>query len=205
MDKVTSSIKRNLTVPNFLTLLRIVVIIPLVKFLLNENYIGAGVMMLISAVSDMFDGLIARKFNLITQLGKILDPIADKLTLIAVVICINILYPSLLILVIVLFCKELLMLSGGCILLKLKIKPPAAKWYGKMSTAIFYTSVVTIVLFKAIWNITNKPMLITMFAITTAAMIFSLVNYAILFFKLIQEREKKEKDKKTDNFIDKDI
>ncbi len=205
MDKVTSSIKRNLTVPNFLTLLRIVVIIPLVKFLLNENYIGAGVMMLISAVSDMFDGLIARKFNLITQLGKILDPIADKLTLIAVVICINILYPSLLILVIVLFCKELLMLSGGCILLKLKIKPPAAKWYGKMSTAIFYTSVVTIVLFKAIWNITNKPMLITMFAITTAAMIFSLVNYAILFFKLIQEREKKEKDKKTDNFIDNDI
>lgn len=205
MDKVTSSIKRNLTVPNFLTLLRIVVIIPLVKFLLNENYIGAGVMMLISAVSDMFDGLIARKFNLITQLGKILDPIADKLTLIAVVICINILYPSLLILVIVLFCKELLMLSGGCILLKLKIKPPAAKWYGKMSTAIFYTFVVTIVLFKAIWNITNKPMLITMFAITTAAMIFSLVNYAILFFKLIQEREKKEKDKKTDNFIDNDI
>ena len=148
--------------------------------------------MLISGVSDMFDGLIARKFNQVTQLGKILDPIADKLTLIAVVICINILYPSVTLFVIVLFCKELLMLCGGCLLLKLKIKPPAAKWYGKVSTAIFYTAVVTVVLLKAVWNITNKPLIVILFSITTIAMLFSLVNYSIIFFKLIKNRNNKK-------------
>lgn len=193
MADLKSSIKKNLTIPNFLSFIRIVVIVPLIKFLLNENYVAAGLTMLISAVSDMFDGLIARKFNQVTQLGKILDPIADKLTLIAVVICINILYPSVMIFVIVLFCKELLMLSGGCFLLKLRIRPPAAKWYGKVSTAIFYTSVVTIVLLKAIWNITNKTLIVVLFSITTLAMLFSLVNYTILFVKLIKDREKEKK------------
>lgn len=192
MADLKLSIKKNLTIPNFLSFIRIVVIVPLIRFLLNENYIAAGLTMLISGVSDMFDGLIARKFNQVTQLGKILDPIADKLTLIAVVICINILYPSVTLFVIVLFCKELLMLCGGCLLLKLKIKPPAAKWYGKVSTAIFYTAVVTVVLLKAVWNITNKPLIVILFSITTIAMLFSLVNYSIIFFKLIKNRNNKK-------------
>ncbi len=189
MLNAKNCIKKNLTVPNALSLIRIIIIVPLVIFMLREQYVGAGLMLLISAVSDMFDGIIARKFHQITQLGKILDPIADKLTLIAVVICINIIYPVVTSFVIVLFSKEILMLCGGFLLLRMKIKPPAAKWYGKVSTVIFYVSVVTVVLLKAIWNITDQFLIVILFSITTFAMLFSLANYAILFFKLIKDKK----------------
>ncbi|MGN0470725.1 MAG: CDP-alcohol phosphatidyltransferase family protein, partial [Acutalibacteraceae bacterium] len=79
-NDIKSVIKKNLTVPNLLSFIRILVIPPLIIFLLDQNFIMAGVMLIISGVSDMFDGMIARKFNQVTQLGKMLDPIADKLT-----------------------------------------------------------------------------------------------------------------------------
>ncbi len=187
---IKSAVKKNLTIPNLLSLLRIVVIFPLIVYFLDENYIIAGVMLLISGISDMFDGMIARKFNQVTQLGKMLDPVADKLTLIAVVICINILYPDVFLFVIVLFSKELIMLFGGIVLLKMKIKPPAARWYGKVSTVIFYVSITTIVLLKAIWGIKNNLITFILLGITSASMIFSLIKYAILFFKIIKEEKK---------------
>lgn len=190
MRDIKSAFKRNLTIPNFLSLIRILVIPPLVIYLLKENYVMAGIMLIISGISDMFDGMLARKLNQVTQLGKMLDPIADKLTLIAVVICISILYPSLLFFVILLFAKEFIMLCGGAVLLKMKIKPPAAKWYGKIATVIFYTSVTTVVLLKAIWGINNIVVNVSLLTLTTISMIFALIKYALLFFSLIKENKK---------------
>ena len=118
-----------------------------------------------------------------------LDPIADKLTLIAVVICIDVLYPSVLPFVIILFSKEFLMLCGGFVLLKMKIKPPAAKWYGKVATVVFYVSVTAIILLNAIWNIENVILTNTLFIITTMFMLFALFQYACIFFKLIKEKK----------------
>lgn len=182
-----------MTIPNFLSVMRIVIIIPMARYLLKQNYIVAGIMLLISAVSDTLDGFIARKFNQVTQLGKILDPIADKLTLIAVVICINILYPDITLFVFFLFTKEILMLCGGAWLLNINIRPPAAKWYGKVSTVFFYLSIITIVVLKAVWGYTNRTLTITLFAITTVFMMFSLVMYSRLFIKLIRDKMKKDK------------
>ncbi len=189
MEENKSTFRKNLTVPNLLSLLRIIVIAPMIKFILAEDYIGAGAMLLISGISDALDGWIARKFNQVTQLGKMLDPIADKLTLIAVVVCVSILYPTLFVFVAILLLKEILMLLGGLVLIKNKIKTPAAKWYGKVATIIFYTSVITVVLLKAIWGIVNPVLNIVLFCLTTGAMLFSLVNYAILFFKLLKEKK----------------
>ncbi len=186
-------LRENLTIPNFLSLLRIVIIIPMAKYLLKQNYIVAGIMLLISAVSDALDGFIARKFNQVTQLGKILDPIADKLTLIAVVVCINILYPDILLFVLFLFVKEILMLCGGALLLNINIRPPAAKWYGKVSTVFFYVSIITLVVLKAVWSYTNRTLTITLLAVTTVFMLFSLVMYSRLFMKLIREKLVKNK------------
>ncbi|MDD6489365.1 MAG: CDP-alcohol phosphatidyltransferase family protein [Clostridia bacterium] len=188
-DNIKSVIKKNFTVPNFLSLIRILVIPPLIIFLLDRNFIMAGVMLIISGVSDMFDGMIARKFNQVTQLGKMLDPIADKLTLISVVICIYVLYPSVLPFVIILFAKEFLMLCGGFVLLKMKIKPPAAKWYGKVATVVFYLSVTAIILLNAIWGIDNIILTNTLLIITTVFMLFALFQYARIFFKLIKEKK----------------
>lgn len=190
---VKQSIKSNMTVPNALTALRIIIIYPLTRFLLQQNYIMAGVMILLSAFTDMMDGFIARKFNQVSNLGKILDPIADKLTLISVVICVNVLYPDIRMFTIVLVIKELLMLSGGAVLLKLRIRPPAARWYGKLSTIIFYTCVTTLILLRAIWSYTNAILTLSLLSLTTAAMLFSLVMYTLLFIDLIKEKNKQTK------------
>ena len=192
---IKTIIKRNLTIPNLLSLIRILVIPPLIIFLINQNFIMAGIMLVISGVSDMFDGMIARKLNQVTQLGKMLDPVADKLTLIAVILCINVLYPSILPFVIILFSKELLMLCGGAVLLKMKIKPPAANIYGKIATVVFYVSITTIIFLKAIWNIQNMILTNTLLLITTGFMLFALFQYAVIFFKLIKEKKSENSDK----------
>ncbi|MBQ9460447.1 MAG: CDP-alcohol phosphatidyltransferase family protein [Clostridia bacterium] len=187
------SIKKNINVPNTLTVIRLIVIIPMIKFLLEQKYVYAGIMILISALSDMMDGFLARRLDQVTDLGKILDPIADKLTLIAVVVCVNVLYPEVMPFVLVLFSKELLMLAGGAFLLKVRIRPPAAKWYGKLSTVLFYTSITTLIILKAVWGYTNETLSMTLLAVTTASMLFSLVRYFILFVKLVKEKNKAEK------------
>ena len=187
------SLKKNINVPNTLTVIRIIVIAPMMKFLLEQKFIYAGIMILISALSDMMDGFLARKLNQVTDLGKILDPIADKLTLIAVVICVNVLYPEVMPFILVLFSKEMLMLAGGAFLIKLKIKPPAARWYGKLSTVLFYTSITTLIMLKAIWGYTNEILSLTLLAVTTVSMLFSLVRYFILFVELVREKNKSEK------------
>ncbi|MBQ8133225.1 MAG: CDP-alcohol phosphatidyltransferase family protein [Clostridia bacterium] len=190
MSNVRDSLRENLTVPNLLSCLRLVVIVPMVKFIVNEAFIQAGLMLLISAVSDMFDGMIARKFDQVTQLGKMLDPVADKLTLIAVLSSLCFIDETVFCFAAVLFMKEFLMLSGGLVLLLIKIKPPAAKWYGKLSTVIFYTSVTVLVLIKAVWGISNAILTVVLFSVTTASMLFSLVMYTILFTGLIVKKNK---------------
>ena len=67
------------TIPNLLTYLRILLIAPFVISFIKEQYILAMVFLGISALSDCCDGYIARRFNQITALGKMLDPVADKL------------------------------------------------------------------------------------------------------------------------------
>ena len=184
-----NAIKKNMTIPNCLTALRIVLIVPMVSCLLKEQYAPAGVCLLASALSDMCDGWIARKFHQVTSLGKVLDPIADKLTLIAVVICIYLLYPYIYPFMVLLFAKEVIMLAGGAILLHQHIRPPAARWFGKAATAVFYASVISIIALRAVWNINVPPLLTSLLALTSACMIFALCGYASMFFQLLKEKD----------------
>ena len=85
-EKWSFKAKDLITIPNILTYIRIILIVPFVYFFLKENYIPAVICIGVSGLTDCFDGMIARRFNQVTSLGKILDPIADKFTLLAVVI-----------------------------------------------------------------------------------------------------------------------
>ena len=106
-------------------------IIPFVYFFLAEQNIYAAICIGLSGLSDCFDGMAARKLNQVTPLGKILDPIADKVTLFAVVICMVIYVPMVLPILVTLLVKDLIMLLGGADLIKKGLEK-YDKTYGKV-------------------------------------------------------------------------
>ena len=134
-----------LTVPNAMSLLRIL-IVPFFAWRYLQGHVAqAAVLLVVSGLTDMLDGLVARKFNQITDLGKMLDPFADKLTQGVVALCIAIRFPAIRLLLLLFILKELLMLCCALVLLKKHKRPCAAKWYGKVATVMFYVSVSAIV------------------------------------------------------------
>lgn len=188
------------TVPNFITYFRFILIAPFVYFFLNENYIMSAACIAASGLSDCCDGFFARKLNQVTPLGKILDPIADKLTLFAAAICIVIYMPSTFPLLALLVLKDVLMLLGGMDLIKREITPPAAKWYGKIGTVVFYFSICIIVFFKAVFGYENMYLDFVLILITTITMFFALFQYAKIYFSLIKDNNrKKSKNKEQKN------
>ena len=127
-------------IPNLLSLLRILLVpVFVILYLLSSDermdlmYWSFGVLIL-SGVTDSLDGIIARKCNQITDLGKLLDPVADKLTQVAVVICLATRFSQLIPLVVICFVKELAQSIGGLILLRRGAEVRGASWYGKMCT-----------------------------------------------------------------------
>lgn len=174
----------NWTVPNLLSVIRIAVIPPFAVFFLQEEILWAALMLAISGLSDCFDGMIARRFNQVTELGKMLDPLADKLTQATVAVCLGIKYPILVPVLSIFILKELLMLAGACILLKKKKRPAAAKWYGKVGTIFFYLSAGAIVVMEGILHMHNTASLIVSYCllgITAVLMLYALYEYARIF------------------------
>ncbi|MGN1433286.1 MAG: CDP-alcohol phosphatidyltransferase family protein [Ruminococcus sp.] len=187
-----------ITIPNILTYIRIILIVPFVYYFLIENYIPAVICIGVSGLTDCFDGMIARKFNQVTSLGKILDPIADKFTLLAVVICMVIYVPIVLPVLVVLLLKDVLMLLGGMDLVNKGITPPAAKWYGKVGTVVFYLSVFTIIFLKAVFGFENFALDVSLLSVTAITMLFALYQYGKIYFQLIKEHNGKVKSKENE-------
>ena len=175
------------TIPNIITYVRFVLIIPFVYFFLAEQYIYAAICIGLSGLSDCFDGMAARKLNQVTPLGKILDPIADKVTLFAVVICMVIYVPMVLPILVTLLVKDLLMLLGGADLIKKRLTPPSANWYGKVGTIIFYFSVCLIVFLKAFFAYENMVLDLILLSVTATSMLYALYRYGKIYFAMIKE------------------
>ncbi len=183
--------KRIFTIPNLISIIRILLIIPFVATFITDNYIASAVILVLSGVSDMLDGLIARKFNQISELGLILDPLADKLTLVAAVVCVSVKIPQLIPLTFVLFTKELLMLVGGFLLIKKSIRVPASRWYGKVATIVFYISATVLVYINAILKVDSSMLSLILTLITTIFMIFALIKYIKLFIGILTDNSNK--------------
>ena len=180
------------TIPNILTYIRFLLIAPFAYFFLNENYLPAALCVGFSGLSDCLDGFVARKFNQVTSLGKILDPIADKLTLLVVVVCMVVYVPVVLPVLIVLLLKDVAMLAGGTDLIKKGLTPPAAKWYGKVGTILFYISVCIIVFIKAVFSKDYYALDFILLSLTAVSMLFALYKYGIIYFQMIKEYKQKQ-------------
>lgn len=144
-----------LTIPNLLSVIRIL-LIPVFAVLFNDgNYLWAVIVLAISGLTDFFDGKIARKFNQISNLGKLLDPIADKLSQIAIAIVFYLTFrnssdeavKTFSWIFLVFLIKEAVMVVGGAIMITLGLKPGAAEMPGKVATFAFYTIMCVIMAF----------------------------------------------------------
>ena len=191
------------TVPNILSYFRIALLVPMLCFFFKahtsdyeEKYtISALVCLLLSGLSDFFDGFLARKLNQVTKLGKMIDPVADKLTLFAVGICVVFIEPAVIPVVALLILKDLMMLVGATFMLRNHVRPCASKWYGKVGTFLFYISVGLIVLFDLILGKGEEFRIFAIMLLTLTAimMIYSLIKY-FLFFREIMNKEKLKKE-----------
>ena len=124
-------------VPNSLSFLRILLVPFMAWFLLSDRIPLAFLMVALSGLSDAFDGYFARMLNQVTELGKMLDPIAEKLTQVGATVCIAIKFPQLIAILVVFVAKEVLMALGAVYLMHKNKKPGAARWYGKAATIMF--------------------------------------------------------------------
>lgn len=170
------------TIPNALSFFRIVLIPFFIYFYFSDSCKYAFVVLLISTLSDVLDGLIARTFGMISDLGKVLDPLADKITHAAIIICLALRFKWIRLLFAVFAVKEITMLILGIIVLKKTNMVYSAKWYGKLCTTFTFVTMTAHLLFPNISG--TVSMLFCLFNILL--MINALVRYAVLDLKLIQ-------------------
>lgn len=166
-------------IPNILTVTRFLLIPFILHFLVNDEFILAIVFLTLSGITDILDGTIARKFNFITNFGKLIDPLADKITQLSILwmLVIKNIIP-LWILVIVLL-KEATMVAGASFLYGKELVV-SSKWYGKASTVLFYLAIVLTMIFRDLQIQTSIDLII--YYIALAMTIFSLVMYFREFY-----------------------
>ena len=134
-------------IPNVLTIIRFILIPIILNFIFQGDYISGIIIFSISGLTDVLDGFIARKFNLISNFGKLMDPLADKSTQISVLaalVTVKII-PVWILAIVVL--KELIMVVGASFLYG-KDVVVYSKWYGKLATVLFYLAIVVSLFIK---------------------------------------------------------
>lgn len=181
-------------VPNVLTVIRFLLIPIIITLLSQGKYIDAIIVFSISGITDILDGAIARKFDLITNFGKLIDPLADKFTQLSMLIMLTVKRIIPLWIVIVVFIKEFCMICGASFLYKKELVV-SSKWYGKAATTLFYIAIVVSLILKELETSilasqpvgNNAPPLILytahpIYYIAIIMTLFSLAMYVKAFF-----------------------
>ncbi len=174
-------------IPNILTILRFFLIPIIVFFLIQENFILAFIFFTISGLTDILDGFIARKYDLITNFGKLIDPLADKLTLACILATLSLkdIIPIWILAIVIL--KEFFMIAGASFLYGKELVV-SSKWYGKLSTVTFYIAIVSSLLIRYFNFSFNFDIYIYYLALFLT--VFSLIMYFRSFY--VQGYLKKE-------------
>ncbi len=173
MEKYNSKV---FTLPNILSFFRIGLIPFIVRaYFRQKNYLLTLLLLILSGVTDIADGLIARRFNKVSNFGKIIDPIADKLTQLAVLFCLVSRYKLMLLPLTVLVLKELYAGISGLVTVKRTGKVQSADWHGKINTALLYFTMAL----HIIWFKIPDFVSVSLIVICTAMMLLSGVLYAV--------------------------
>lgn len=184
--------KEVLTIPNLLSLFRLALIPVYVAIYLNARepiqYYLAGGILAVSCMTDLIDGKIARRFNMITNLGKILDPVADKSTQFALTLCISFKQPVLWPVLILFVVKESFQLIAMLVTLRRGKALNGALMEGKICTTVLFVSLLIMVLFPML----SAPVVKTIAVIDALFLLISFASYVFAYFgnnTLIQDIE----------------
>ncbi len=173
------------TVPNLLSLLRLCLIPLFVGLYLNGQEGLTALVLLFSGLTDVVDGWYARRFNAITDIGKVLDPIADKLTQAAMLLCLVTRYPAMQAPFLLLVVKEAFSGISGLIVIRRTGKVLGALWHGKLTTLLLYA----MMLLHVIWQEIPLSLSNTLITICVVMMVLSLVLYGWRNFRVIRQHE----------------
>ncbi|MCM1048474.1 MAG: CDP-alcohol phosphatidyltransferase family protein [Clostridiales bacterium] len=176
--------KKIITIPNILSFFRLC-LIPVIVWLYNikRNYVWAGYILILSGITDMADGYIARRFNMISNFGKVLDPIADKLTQGVMLICLLLRFPLMIAPFVLLITKEAFMGISGILIIKKTGIVCGAQWHGKAATCLLYGMMILHVFWHEI-----TPLVSMIFIAACTLMIgISLVLYGLRNIRIMKQ------------------
>ena len=171
------------TIPNLLSLVRLGLIpVFLWIYCKKQEYGLAAVVVVVSGVTDILDGFIARRFNMISDLGKILDPAADKLTQLALIVSLATRYPVVWHLLGLFVLKELTMGILGLVVVLKTHSVPSAQWFGKACTAVLEVCMGILILFPKFPAGPAEVLVL----ISGCMLVFSFAQYVIMDIRLLQ-------------------
>lgn len=190
--------RKIITIPNILSMFRLCLIPVFVLLYLNAAngngdhlyYWAAGVLLL-SGITDVADGFIARKFHMISDFGKMLDPIADKLTQLAMLACLVFRFPLMLLPFLLLAFKELVSGIAALLFIKETGTVEGADWHGKLSTFLLYTTMLLHLLWYSIPTAVSHSLILA----CTVMMTLSFVLYMIRSLRPVVANRRKKKKK----------
>lgn len=174
--------KEIFTIPNLLSLFRLLLIPVYVVIYLHAqeatDYYLAAAILSVSCLTDLIDGKIARHFNMISSLGKILDPIADKATQFTLIICLMVKHPVLKYLVVLFVLKESFQLIAGSMRLRKKKMLKGALISGKVCTTVLFVSLILMVMLPGL----SQSVVNAITLIDAVFMLIALIEYAVAYF-----------------------
>ena len=181
-----SSQSKILTIPNLLSFFRLC-LIPVFMWLycVERNYLWTGIILIISGLTDTVDGIIARKFNMISDLGKVLDPIADKVTQAAMLFCLLTRFPLMIAPLALMVVKEFFMGVTGLLVIRKTGEVFGADWHGKVNTWLLYAMMILHVFWYNIPDTVSRVLI----GICVVMMLISLVLYGRHNLKALKETE----------------
>lgn len=174
-------------IPNLLSILRLLMIPLFVYIYFTESApkIWSLVVFLTAELTDVVDGVLARKYGWITEAGKVLDPMADKLMQAAAMVSLSIENNFFIWIAVIFFLKEMTMVTGALVLAKKISTVTPSSWFGKMATVIF--AAVTMVF---IIHPDNTSINVILTVLLASALIFALLMYYFTIFRKVGKADK---------------
>lgn len=187
MNSENKTENKILTIPNLLSLFRLI-LIPVIVWLywFRKDYFPAGVLLIISGLTDLADGYIARHFNAVSNVGKILDPIADKLTQAAMLFCLVTRFPLMAAPFGFLVIKEVFIGTTGLLMIHKTGKVVGADFHGKVATTLLYAMMILHIFWIDIPSAVSAVSIL----ICLVSMAFTLLTYGSRNMRVLQGQEK---------------